>query len=192
MDEQVAILRRVLTALEASGASSALVGGHAVSAHTRPRVTEDVDLIVDGRRRASITEALEREGFSVRAERDVLRVLLSADAAQPVADLHLSESGPVWGEALRTAVEQDYQGARLRVATLPALGALKFIAATNTTRPQEDRLVDVSDVSRLVKKRWSAEDAGEARRIAELAWKGAGEALQALVEDLLAGRPVTV
>jgi hypothetical protein len=192
MDEQVRTLGRVLEALREAGVRCALVGGHAVSAHTRPRVTEDVDLVVDGRRREEATRALVAAGFEVRAERDVLRAFVSADAPSPVADLLLSESSPVWGEALRTAVERAYQGTTLNVATRPALVAMKFVSAVNKERPQEDRLQDVSDIGRLVKQGWREDDAAEARRIADLSYPGAAAELQRLVDDLLAGRPVSV
>jgi hypothetical protein len=65
-------------------------------------------------------------------------------------------------------------------------------AATSPDRPQEDRLQDVSDISRLVKAHWTDADATETRRIAELAHPGAADKLDRLISDLLAGRPVTI
>jgi hypothetical protein len=109
VDDQVDVLARIVRVLADVGARHALVGGHAVSAHTRPRLTIDVDLIVDSRRRVAIENALRQAGFVVRAERDVLRVLKDIKADAPIADLWLSDSHPVWMEALRSAVDGDYQ-----------------------------------------------------------------------------------
>jgi len=192
MDSQTRILARIVSELRAAGIRHALAGGHAVSAHTRPRVTVDVDLLVDARRRSAIEQKLAQAGFTIRAERDVLRVFSGPDAVSPVADLLLDDSHPVWAEALRGAGEGTYQGERLLVATVPALLAMKFVAATSLDRPQEDRLQDASDVARLARSHWDATTAAEARRIADLAHPGAGAELDRLVADLLAGRPVTV
>lgn len=192
MDDQVAVLARIVSALATAGIRHALAGGHAVSTHTRPRLTVDVDLLVDGRRRAAIEKQIAEAGLFVRAEQDVLRVLTSPTAEPPVADLLLADSHPVWAEALRIAADGLFQGQRLPVATVPALLAMKLVAATNPDRPQEDRLQDVADIGRLAKSHWNPATALEARRIADLAHPGAGAELERLVGDLLAGRPVTV
>lgn len=192
MDDQMSILGRLIDALQAEGIRHALAGGHAVSAHTRPRLTVDVDLLIDGRRRKAAEESITQAGFVVRAERDVLRVYEGPSAETPAADLLLSDSHAVWAEALRTAEPGSYQGQEVAVATIPALVAMKFIAATNNERPQEDRLQDVSDISRMVKTRWSEAFATEARRLAELAYVGGAADLNKLVSDLLGNCPVTV
>lgn len=192
MDEQIAVLTRVLEVLRTLGARHALVGGHAVSAHTRPRLTVDVDLLIEARRRTAIEGGCANAGFTVRSRRDVLQLFESPDAATSVADLLLDDSNPAWTEALRTAVEGSYQGQAVPVATPAALIAMKFVAATSVSRPQEERLVDVSDISRLARLGWTHAVATEARRIAELSHAGAGAQLDQLVADLLAGRPVTV
>ena len=189
----MSILGRLIQLLDEAGARYALVGGHAVSAHTRPRLTVDVDLVVEARKRAAIERAAIAHGFQVKGEKDVLRLVDSGHAADaPVADLLLADSHPVWAEALRTSVTGVYQGHGLPVATTPALVAMKFVAATSPDRPQEDRLQDVSDVSRLVKTGWTEADSVEALRIVSLAHSGAAQELDRLISDLRAGRPVTI
>jgi hypothetical protein len=190
MDDQIQVLVRLLDALRSAGVRHALAGGHAVSAHTRPRMTIDVDLLIDARRRTTVERSLHEAGFTLRTEKDVLHVLSDPEATV-VADL-LSDSHPVWAEALRTAVNGHYQGQRLPVVTPASLIAMKYLAATSPSRPQEERLIDVSDISRLAKAHWSEEEAQEALRIVELAFRGAGRALERLVGDLLANRPVTI
>jgi|SRR5450432_357216 hypothetical protein len=191
--QQMSVLGRLLQAIEETGARYALVGGHAVSAHTRPRLTVDVDIVIETRKQAAVERALAVQGFRTLRERDVLRVFEAGELESPaVADLLLADSHPVWAEALRTATPGVYQGQSLPLATVAALVAMKFVAAASLDRPQEDRLQDVSDISRLVKTRWTDADAAETRRIAELAHPGAAADLDRLISDLLAGRPVTI
>jgi hypothetical protein len=192
MDDQVQVLVRLLDALRGCGVRHALAGGHAVSAYTRPRLTDDVDLIVDGRRRAAVEAALSASGWSLQTDRDVIHVRHGVEAPS-VADLLLSDSHPTWAEALRGAEPGTYQGQSVQIVTRPALVAMKSIAATSLTRPQEERLIDVADIGRLVKApSWTSADHAEAVRIAALAYPGAGAELARLVADLLANRPVTI
>ncbi len=193
MDEQGRLLARLLDVLDSAGVRHALAGGHAVSAHTRPRLTVDVDLIIEGRRRAVVERGLADAGFELRRERDVLQVLASPGSPTTLADLMLSDSHAVWAEALLGAEEGVYQGRRLPIVTRAALVAMKFCSATAVTRPQEDRLVDVADLSRLVKApSWTEADQVEATRITQLAYAGAGEELRRLIDDLRNNRPVTI
>src|SRR5450432_3245611 len=191
--QQMSVLARLLEAIEETGARYALVGGHAVSVHTRPRLTVDVDVVVEARKQAAIERAVAARDFRIQRDRDVLRLFEASDpGSSAVADLLLSDSHAVWAEALRTATPAVYQGQKLPLATAAALVAMKFVAATSSDRPQEDRLQDVSDISRLVKARWTDADAVDTRRIAELAHPGAAADLDRLISDLLAGRPVTI
>jgi hypothetical protein len=69
---------------------------------------------------------------------------------------------------------------------------MKFLAVSSPDRPQEDRLQDVSDMGRLVKAHSAPTISAEAARIAELGYAGGGKAIQGLIADLLASRPVTI
>ncbi|MBI2894021.1 MAG: hypothetical protein HYY06_10750 [Deltaproteobacteria bacterium] len=55
-----------------------------------------------------------------------------------------------------------------------------------------DRRQDVVDMGRIVKGSWSADDAREAHRLAELYRSGAGDELDRLVDDLVNDRPITI
>lgn len=192
MDEQLEVLDRVGRLLERVGARWALVGGHAVSAYVRPRLTVDVDFLVEGRRRQEVEGALRETGYTLRPEADVVRVLRGPDDAEPIADLLFSHLHALWSEALRNASEVAYQGRTVRLVSRPALVAMKFLAAVSPLRSVPERHQDVADIALLVTRGWTSEEAAEANRLAGLAHRGAAEELTRLVDDLRAGRPVTI
>ena len=192
MDEQLEVLDRVGRLLERVGARWALVGGHAVSAYVRPRLTVDVDFLVEGRRREAVESALRETGYTLRPEADVVRVLRGPDDAEPIADLLFSHLHALWAEALRNASEVAYQGRMVRLVSRPALVAMKYLAAVSPLRSVPERHQDVADIALLVTRGWTSEEAAEANRLAHLAHPGAAEELTRLVDDLRAGRPVTI
>jgi phytoene dehydrogenase-like protein len=192
MDSQLDVLDRIGRALDRAKARWALVGGHAVSAHVRPRVTVDVDFLVEGRRQAAVEDALRGEGFALRQDGDVLRVLAAPGDPEPVADILLSHHHALWPEVLLTAVEATYRERKVRVASRPALVVMKFLAALSPHRAPEDKHIDIADIAALVRRGWSDAEAGEAERLAKLGHTGAAEELSRLVDDLRAGRPVTI
>lgn len=195
MTEHVERIRRVVAALQRRRARYALIGGHAVSHHGRPRLTVDVDFLVSARALPGVRAELERSGFVVRKRGEVLSAWdADADPAadEPVVDLVPAEHNRTQAEAIRGAVTATYQGIPLRVVTRPALVALKFLSAMSRTRGHGDRLQDVADISHLVKKSWKREDAREARRLVELSHPGAGPEIGRLIDDLLHDRPVTI
>lgn len=192
MDAQINVLDRVRRAIEGARARWALAGGHAVSAHVRPRVTVDVDFVVEGRRRKAVERALGDAGFTLRRSGDVLRLLDKPDDEEPVADILFSHLHALYPEVLRTAVEVRYQGRTLSVVSRPALVLMKYLAAASQTRAPEDRMQDATDIAQVVRRSWSAADAAEVARLARLAHAGAGDEVARLVDDLRAGRKVTV
>ena len=192
MDSQLGVLDRVVLALERARARWAVVGGHAVSAHTRPRVTVDIDLLVEGHRRAAVEDALRAEGFTIRQDGDALRVLAAPGDTEPVADVLFSHLHALWPEVLRTAVETTYQDRNVRVCSRVALVVMKFLAAVSPQRAPEDRHIDVADIAALVRRGWTEAEASEAARLARFGHPGAAEELARLVDDLRAGRAVTI
>jgi hypothetical protein len=195
MSEQTARIRRVVELLRRRRVSYALVGGHAVSYHWKPRLTVDVDFLVPGRAIAGLERALAGAGFQAQRRGEVLRAWdADADPAidDPVVDFVPAEYNAAQAEALRTAVKVDYQGIPLRVVTRAALVALKFLSAVSQTRGVADKHQDVADLAHVVEQAWTAEDAREARRLVELFAPAAGAQLAQLVADLLAGCPITI
>jgi hypothetical protein len=59
-------------------------------------------------------------------------------------------------------------------------------------RAVAERHQDVADIALLVTRGWTPEEGAEASRLARLAHAGAADELARLVDDLRAGRPVTI
>lgn len=195
MAEQLDRIRRVIDLFTALNIRYALVGGHAVSYHWKPRLTVDVDFIVPANALSRLERELPAAGFIVEKRGEILRAWdPSSDPKQDdsVVDLLPAEYNEAQREALRTAVEVRYQDLVLRVVTRPALVALKYLSAISGTRVHEDKLQDAVDIAHLVKKSWPAEDAGEARRLVTLSIPDCGGDFDRLVDDLLHGRPITI
>ncbi|MBI5477876.1 MAG: nucleotidyl transferase AbiEii/AbiGii toxin family protein [Deltaproteobacteria bacterium] len=195
MSEQVDHLRRVLQLLRRRRVRHALVGGHAVSFHWKPRLTVDIDFLVPARALAGLQRALPEHGFAGQRRGEVLRVWNSgADpaVADSVVDFVPAEYNRTQQEALRTALDAVYQDLPVRVVTRPALVALKFLSATSAARAVADKHQDLADLAHLVQQAWSPADAREARRLVELSYPGGGHDLDRLIGDVRAGRPITV
>jgi DNA-binding NarL/FixJ family response regulator len=131
-------LGHVIRTLDDLGVKWSLVGAHAVSAYTRPRPTEDIDLVVDARRLQQVLAALE-EAFGALNTVDV-------GAAVRVTELSVnlirSDNHPLFREAL--AQGEVRQGVRVPPAEL--LVALKFLAAVSPWRRPAERKQDAADL----------------------------------------------
>jgi hypothetical protein len=195
MTEQTDRIRRVVDLLRRNRVRYALVGGHAVSFHTRPRVTVGVDFLVSSRSLRRIRRELGNAGFVVKERGEVLRLWdpgADTEKDEPVVEIIPAEYNETQREALRTALDVDYQDITIRIVSRPALVALKYLSAVSPARARVDRGQDVVDMGRLVARGWTDADSREARRLVELSHPAAGDDFSRLVEDLRAGRPITI
>lgn len=169
----MALFEPVFSALNASGTRYVIVGGLAVVLHGHPRLTADVDLVLDlepaAARRA--LEALKGLGLKARAPVDPLAF---ADARQReswisekgmtvfslfspsnpllIIDLFVREPLPFEGLWAR-AETLDLGGTKVRVASLDDLIAMKKAVG----RPQD--LMDIEALGALRQKRRGGRDA---------------------------------
>jgi hypothetical protein len=195
MSEQSDRIRRVVSALESLGVQYALIGGHAVSYHLRPRVTVDVDFLVGMRDLSRIAAALQQVGFQAESRGEILRAweqTANPQVDEAVVDIVPAHLNRTTAEALQSAVAASYEGSTLRVVARPALAALKFLAASSRERAQEDRLQDAADLARLLKANWTEEETTEATRLVALTRPGGDSEFIGFVADVHAGRPVTI
>jgi hypothetical protein len=195
MAEHGRLIAAAVEAFTSVSASYALAGDHAVSLYSKPRVTVDADSLVAKRDLPRLRRALEKSGHLVRKKGDTLEAFgpgEDPDASEAALELLPAELHPVWKGALDSAVEATYAGTRLRVVTRAALVAMKFAAAVSTDRPREDRLVDLSDLIRLLRPDLSPAEEREARDLAARAYRDAGKDFARLLDDLREGRPVTL
>lgn len=141
------LLRRIAADLVAAKARFAVVGGHAVSAHTQPRFTRDIDLAVavaDDRQAEALVDGLVPRGYRVVAilEQEGTGRLATvrlehASAPGVVVDLLFATAG-VEPEVVAGATPlQVLDGVVLPVASVGHLLALKTLSTDDSKRPQD-------------------------------------------------------
>lgn len=112
--------------------------------------------------------------------------------AEAIANLVAAEANPVLEAAARVAEPATVLGHRVRIVPRGALVALKFHAASSPRRAIADRYMDVSDIGRVIGKRFDPADEQLALQIAAHAYPGAEAELATLIDDLRYGRPVKI
>lgn len=192
-------LRRLARDLDSFGARWALIGGLAVSIHTEPRTTRDVDVAVavSSDREA---EALVRSLFSLgyrlvahleQTERDrisMMRLLFPEGVAEDViGDLLFASSG-IEVELVEAAQTLEVQpGVEVKVSTVGDLIALKLLAFRLQDQVDLNRLIEVAEDDDLARARWAVELI-ERRQYDRIDEDEPGT-LSERLEDLIAQRP---
>ncbi|MBX3289874.1 MAG: nucleotidyl transferase AbiEii/AbiGii toxin family protein [Acidobacteria bacterium] len=150
----------------------ALVGGIAVSLRTIERFTKDVDFAISVASESeaeSIVDSLRSVGFRIamflEKEEDgrLMTVRLkSGDEVEIYVDLLFATSG-IEKEVVEGATGLEvFPGFVDRLATVPALIAMKVLSADWKTRPQD--IIDLQNLFEVV----SPEDIAESRRLLDL------------------------
>jgi hypothetical protein len=114
------------------------------------------------------------------------------DTDEPVLDFVPAELSDTQAEALRGAIEVQYQNIKLRMVTRPALIALKFLSATSLTRGHLDKMQDVVDIGHTIQSSFTDADLAEAQRIVAASNPSAADELSRLIDDLRHGRKITI
>lgn len=133
--------------LRGIGVEFALVGGIAVSLRTIERFTKDVDFAIsveDDREAEAIVESLRQAGFRIamfleRDEDDRLATvrLKSGGEVEVFVDLLFATSG-IENEVIADATPLEvFPGFFVKLATIPALIAMKLLSADWESRPQD-------------------------------------------------------
>ncbi|HUE87062.1 MAG TPA: nucleotidyl transferase AbiEii/AbiGii toxin family protein [Vicinamibacterales bacterium] len=151
-----AALRGVHQALTNAGASCALIGDLAVSAHTEPRFTRDADLAVATDEEAeALVRRLQTSGYGVQSavEQKAVNRLATVRLSRPdgrhapVIDLLFASSG-IEREVVEAAEPVELlQQFWIRVARIGHLIALKILSRDDESRPQD--LVDLRALLRV-------------------------------------------
>lgn len=190
MDDRTYDLRAVLDLLQDVGADYTLIGAVAVGHHGRPRATLDVDMIVPGRFLGWIADAARERGYVVTTPLHMVRIYPRGSDPQKdesIADFLSAHANPVLQAAFRESEPVEILGEQVQVVTRGALVALKFHSAVSKKRKVADKHQDIADIGRIIEKKFDAEDAATARRIAALSYPGAGKDLDRLVNNLRHG-----
>jgi len=158
--EPVTLFEPVLAALDAAGVRFVVVGGVAVVLHGHPRMTADLDLVIDlaAEPAARAIEALtglgmqprlpvDPQAFADRAQRQRwiedrnLTVFTMIDPAEPLLEVDLLAEAPLpFDELWEKATVVHLEGQPIRIASLEHLIAMKKAVG----RPQ-----DLADVAAL-------------------------------------------
>lgn len=185
MNDRTHDLQAVLDLLE--GTSYALIGGLAVGYHGHQRATVDVDMLVPGRSLRRIGAAARALGYVVREFLpDMIRI------EEPFVDLVSADANPLLQAALKEVEFAEVLGERVSIVTRGALIALKFSAVVSTTRAIEDKYQDIADIGHVIRIGFTRSDETVAHRVADLAYPGAGDDLDDMIDDLRHGRPVRI
>ena len=192
------VLRTTLSALDDLGWRSALVGGLAVSIHSEPRFTRDIDLAVsvpDDFAAERLIHELQQRGYRPLAvvEQTATRRLATVRLAPPgepeegiLVDLLFASSGiepEIVGSAGRIRVFEDLDSA---VARPGHLIALKVLARDDERRP-----MDRADLVTLLRTASNADldQAREALRLIAKRGYARGRDLLSDLDGLLAKTP---
>ena len=194
MEERAKTLRELVDVLSAVGSDHVLIGGLAVGYHGRPRATLDIDLLIPGKKLVDVREALEAKGYEVRPFPGMIRTYRTGKDAdgESIADIVSREANPVLREAARHTEPATLFGQPVNVIRRGALVALKFQALTSPDRKLADRYQDIADIGHVIAKKFDAEDASLAATVAATIDGSARERLEAMLDDLGHGRPVTL
>jgi hypothetical protein len=136
-EPQLEDLVRLARALNAHHVRYVLIGGFAVIAHGGTRTTKDIDLLIDadpenvGRVREAL-QILEDKAVNDVADQDVARYSVVRVADEIVVDLMAKACGVDYADAIRDAIELQFAGVPIRVASPPTL-----IRTKNTVRPSD-------------------------------------------------------
>jgi hypothetical protein len=195
MDDRAEDLRAMLDILRDVGADSVLIGGLAVGFHGYQRATQDVDMLVPARFLNRIATVAREYGYVVRTFKDMIRVWPAdsdPDQDESIADFVAAEANPVLRAAFRETEDATVLGQPAVVVRRGPLYALKFSAIVSPDRLIEDKYQDIADVGHIIKKDFRRDDEIAGRRVAALAYPGAGDDFTEFLDDLRSGRPVRI
>jgi len=140
-------LRRIVEALDAAGIAYALAGGLAVSIHTTPRATEDIDILIARADLDRIVQALQPTGFrpagrpmQVAAGRLEIQRLTKIDGADLLPLDLLMPNDPALAALLTDRTSLTLEGHPVWVVGLDALRTLKRLRGSALDRADLEAL----------------------------------------------------
>jgi hypothetical protein len=183
-------VRRIMARLDQSGIRWALVGAGAVNYYSgKPRSSLDVDLLIDGPRLDQAV-AIAKGVLGPRAgeTRHETHVTLRAARSPLVIDLIRGNQHPLFEEALRRRRRRGV----VRIPTVEALLALKYLSAVSPHRPTADKRQDILDFARTLQASRGRVDVPQLIELGAMAHDRARGEIAQLVDDVLHDRPLTI
>ncbi|MBI2162308.1 MAG: nucleotidyltransferase family protein [Candidatus Rokubacteria bacterium] len=140
-------LRRIVEALDAAGIAYALAGGLAVSIHTTPRATEDIDILIARADLDPVVRALQPAGFrpagrpmQVAAGRLEIQRLTKINGADLLPLDLLMPNEPALAALLPDRTSLTLEGHPVWVVGLGALRTLKRLRGSALDRADLEAL----------------------------------------------------
>ena len=140
-------LRRIVEALDAAGIAYALAGGLAVSIHTAPRATEDIDILIARADLDPVVRALQPAGFrpagrpmQVAAGRLEIQRLTKINGADLLPLDLLMPNDPALAALLTDRTSLTLEGHPMWVVGLGALRTLKRLRGSALDRADLEAL----------------------------------------------------
>ncbi len=140
-------LRRIVEALDAAGIAYALAGGLAVSIHTTPRATEDIDILIARADLDPVARALQPAGFrpagrpmQVAAGRLEIQRLTKINGADLLPLDLLMPNDPALAALLTDRTSLTLEGRPVWVVGLGALRTLKRLRGSALDRADLEAL----------------------------------------------------
>lgn len=182
MEERIAKVVAVFQQVETRWA---LVGAHAIGTLTQPRATVDFDFVVEEPKLRAITKALEQKFGDL----DIVELGPAIRLRALDVDLIRSATHSLFREALsHVRLVGEW-----RIPVPEVLIVLKFLAAVSPWRDPSKRMVDVADLRTLYLTVGKEELDGDlVERLAAQVYPGAERGLEALLQRIERGEPVTI
>lgn len=162
------------------------MGNHGIGGYrSRPRATEDVDVLVVLRDHAKAVEAIRGaypelevlEPTGMTRFRDTVTGNVVIDVMKPVM--------PIYEAAFRNTV---LVGRSHRIPDLEMALASKYAAMISPLRDDDKRLVDGADFVNIVKRHGADIDLAKLKRLADKVYRGRSKEIERFVDTVRAGR----
>lgn len=186
----------VAALFEKEKVSYVLIGGHMLSFYTgTARATVDVDFIIGGAHFARAAKAINLAYAHFRQNDRIYHVTYDSTKSglKDSERIDLVRDGfPLFREVvLRYCVAIKSGGHIVKIPIIEAAIALKFAASISPNRGDENKPVDNADLLRLIRSTLRL-DNKLLMTLGDLIYRGGGKELAALVDDVRAGKPVSL
>jgi hypothetical protein len=178
----------VIRVLNEAGVGFVLMGTYGIAGWRRqPRATQVVDVLIKKKDHREAVAATAR-AFPELLSKDSGAVTRFSDPDTGEAVIDLMKPGQ---EFLKTAFKNAiWVGKSHQVPNLEMALTSKFAAMLSPNRSYDRKLVDGGDFVNMVQANSGAIDRQKLRRLAEKVYKGGGDGIIKMIDDLQAGRRI--
>lgn len=181
-------LHKLFGLLASSGVEFVLVGGHAISPYTgKPRTTKDVDIV--SANPEEIVQLISSSFDEIEVNDVGVAIRIKKDGEE-FLDIIKPEGGNVfYRNALSNSTTATILANQVKIPTLEMMIASKFAAMVSPYRDRADKMQDMTDLMRMVKR-----NEVDKEKLAELAndvYPGGANEIMQIVQDILDDKPLS-